>query len=168
VCVEIATIIWFVRMAYREFAPRVPAMAYYGIYAAFQVSAVMLFHFLDSVIDDPLHIVGLAVSQIVNVVFMIPLILRRGSTIGQSRIVGWAILLGPGSLGLAQSAALVPALRTPLFFGTRACMTALSIIYLALFEYFRHREGYRGKHSPADDYAVAYTNCPPLLPTGYE
>jgi len=140
VLVEITVIIWFVRLARAEVAPHLPAPAFYAICAAFQIMAFILFHFTESLIADPLGIVGLAISQIVNVVFMIPLLLRRRSTRGQSRILGWAILLGPGSIGLLQSAAMVPALRTPLYYAMVACMTALSIGYLILLEYYRQRE----------------------------
>ena len=140
VCVELACIIWFTKLAYREFKPAVPERLYFVIVGSFVATAVVLFHLLGSVIDDPLHIFGLAVSQVVNVVFMIPMIVRRGGTRGTSRLLGWSILLGPGSLGLLQSPAMVPALRTGWFYAMVVCMAALSVGYLLLFEYYRKRE----------------------------
>jgi hypothetical protein len=139
VCVEFLCICWFARLAYREFAPPVSTLTYYSVIAAYLAAATAAFNVLSALVDDPLHIVGLAISQIVNVVFMIPLLLRRGSAAGSSRVLAWAIFIGPRSLGLLMSPAMCPPLRTPLFYALVACMALLSGGYVVLLEQLRDR-----------------------------
>lgn len=138
--IEIILIAWFVRLSHKEDAPRLSAAAYYAICALFLAVSVALFHLFDSLISDPLNIFGLAYAQIVNIVFVIPWALRRGSTAGQSRLLAWSFLLGPGSIGLLVVPAMVLSLRTPAYYAMVICMTALSFAYVALFEYYRKRE----------------------------
>jgi hypothetical protein len=138
--IEVGAILWLVPLAYKELAPPISAGAFYLIYAIFQAAAFALFHLLESAVGDPLNIFGLIPAQVISIVFMIPFLLRRGNTRGQSRLMAWALLLGPGSFGMMQSAAMLPALRTPLYYGMVACMTALSVAYLVLFEFYRRRE----------------------------
>lgn len=138
--IEIVLIAWFVRLAYKEDAPRLGASAYYAVCALFLATSVALFHLLDTLIVDPLNLFGLAYAQIVNIVFVLPWALKRGSTAGQSRLLAWTFLLGPGSVGLLIPPSIVPSLRTPAYYAMVICMAVLSFAYIGLFEHYRRRE----------------------------
>ena len=154
--VEIGAILYMLPYAHREYAAKLPKAVFYGIYFLFQVTAIVLFHLLESVINDPLNIFGLVPVQLISILFIIPFLIRRGNTRGQSRIMAWALLLGPGSFGMLQSVAMLPALRTPLFYGMVACTTALSIAYILLLEYYRKLEAREAKVvAPADAQGLA-------------
>ena len=56
--IEIIAIVWLVRVARTEVAPGLPPMAWYGIYALFQITAIALYCLLQSWIDDPLRVTG--------------------------------------------------------------------------------------------------------------
>ena len=138
--VELFSIFWLVRVAHKEVAPGLPALAWYAIYAVYQLSAVALYLLLKSWIDDPLHLIGITISQIINILFMIPMALRRRSTRGQSRLMAWTLLLGPGSSTLFLATSIVPSLLTPFYRFASVCVIVMSIAYLLLYEYYRKQE----------------------------
>lgn len=138
--VELAAIIWLVRVARREVGAGLPPMMFYGIYAIYQITAIVLYTLLVSWIDDPLHLVGWTIAQIINVVFMIPMALRRRSTKGQSRLMAWAIFLSPATTTMLLAPSIAPILLTPIYIAATVCMTVMSLTYIAIYEYFRHQE----------------------------
>lgn len=138
--IEIVAIVWLVRVARKEIAPQLPALAYYGIYAIYQTTAIALYCLLQSWIDDPLRVTGFTIAQIINITFMIPMALRRRSTRGQSRLMAWTLLLGPASSTMFLATAIVPTLLTPIYWAATGCITVMSIAYLLLFEYYRRQE----------------------------
>jgi hypothetical protein len=138
--IEIVAIVWLVRVARREIAPQLAPAAWYGVYALYQVTAIALYWLLQSWIDDPLRITGWTIAQVINILFMIPMALRRRSTRGQSRLMAWTLLLGPASSTMFLATSIVPSLLTPLYYAATACITAMSVAYLLIFEYYRRQE----------------------------
>ena len=138
--IEMISIVWLVRVARNEIAPNLPATIYYVLCALYLLTAISMYVLLKSWIDDPLHLIGITIAQIINILFMIPMALRRGSTRGQSRLMAWTLLLGPGSSTLFLSTSIVPGLLTTTYFAATACTTIMSVAYLLLFEYYRCRE----------------------------
>ncbi len=138
--IEVIAIVWLVRVARTEVAPGLPPWAWYGIYGLFQVTAIALYCLLQTWIDDPLRITGWTIAQVINILFMIPMALRRKSTRGQSRLMAWALLLGPGSSTLFLATSIVPSLLTALYWVASICIIAMSIAYLLLYEHYRRQE----------------------------
>ena len=138
--IEMISIVWLVRVAHNEIAPNLPAPIYYAICALYLLTAISLYMLLKSWMDDPLHLIGITIAQIINILFMIPMALRRRSTRGQSRLMAWTLLLGPGSSTLFLSTSIVPGLLTPAYWLATICTTLLAFAYLLLFEYYRRQE----------------------------
>jgi len=138
--VEVVAVIWLVRVARREFAPDLAPASWYFICAIYLSLAIVIYTFMQSIIDDPLLILSWTYAQVVNIVFMIPLILRRRSTLGQSRIMAWALLLSPGSMAMFIAPSLAPSLLGPAYIAMAGLTFTLSASYLALYEYYRRRE----------------------------
>lgn len=138
--IEIVAIVWLVRVARNEVAPELPRAAWFGLYALFQLTAIALYCLLQSWIDDPLRMTGWTIAQIINILFMIPMALRRRSTRGQSRLMAWTLLLGPGSSTLFLATSIVPSMLTPLYWFASLCVIAMSLAYLLLYEHYRRQE----------------------------
>jgi hypothetical protein len=138
--IEILGLILLVTTARKELLPEFPVWAYYGIYALFQITAIVLYWLFKSWVDDPLHLIGITIAQYINILWMIPMILRRKNTRGQSRLMAWTLLLSPGSTTIFLATAIVPSLLTPVYLAAAGCMTALSIVYILLYEYYRRQE----------------------------
>lgn len=140
---EAIAICWLVTVARREFAPDLRRLTWYSIYALYQGLAIALYVLVQSWIDDPLRLTGWTFAQIVNIVFMIPLALRRKSTLGQSRIMAWALLLSPGSTALFLAVAIAPSLLTPAYWVGAILTFTMSLAYLLLYEHYRRQETQR-------------------------
>ena len=138
--VELAAIIWLVRVARKEVAPDLPPIAFYGIYALYQITAIVLYRLLMSWIDDPLFLAGWSIAQIINIVFLIPMALRRKSTKGQSRIMAWAVFLSPATTTMLLTPSIAPVFLSSLYIAGTLCTTALGLAYIGLYEYYRHQE----------------------------
>ncbi len=142
--IELVAIVWLIQIGRKEVAPQLPAAAFYGIYAVYQLTAVVLFWLLISWIGDPLGLIGITIAQIINILFMIPMALRRRSTLGQSRIMAWTLIVGPASSTMFLAPSIAPVLLTKLYWGASACTTVMSIAYLLLYEYYRKLELCKG------------------------
>jgi hypothetical protein len=82
------------------------------------------FWFTQSVMDDPLDLYGFVVVQAAGVVFFVPWLLSRGTTLGQSRAFAWATALGPASLGQIFVPYLSPDFRTWQYYLFLAALTS--------------------------------------------
>lgn len=140
---EIGMILWFLPKAHKEYASDLPSWAFYAIYAVFQLLVIMAYHMFD-LIDDPLDFVGLAPALSISVLFMIPFILRRRSTKGQSRLMAWAIFIPPAT-GMLMAAVVVPAIRTPFYYALVICVYLLGLSYVLLYEYYKRQENSSGR-----------------------
>jgi hypothetical protein len=137
---DFVAVVWLSIAARKEIAPQLPLPAYFAICVLYQLIAIALYMLLVSWIDDPLYLTGWSIAQIINIVFMIPMALRRRSTRGQSRLMAWTLLLGPASTAMLISPSIVPALLTPTYWAATACTTVMSLAYLLLFEHYHHQE----------------------------
>jgi hypothetical protein len=104
------------------------------------VCGFAFFWSLQSVMGDPLDLFGFVAVQACAVVFLVPWILSRGSTRGQSRAFAWATALGPASLGQVFVPYLSPAFRTWQCYLFIAATTVLGFSYALLYERYRKRE----------------------------
>ena len=139
VIAEAICIVWFSRLWYREFQPAIPERLFSASMALFVFGAIVLYRLYEQFIDDPLHVSGLFIAQIVNITFMIPLILRRGSAHGTNRVLAWA-LVGVSTLGMCIPLSIVAEYRTFWGYATVASMASLSLFYVYLVHYFQRRD----------------------------
>jgi hypothetical protein len=123
-----------------------PRPAFNAIVALGVVCAYALFLFARSAVGDPLDLFGTVIVQNAATVFLVPWILSRRSTRGQSRLFAFGTLIGPASLGLLQAAYLSPSFQTWQFFFLMGVTTALAVVYWLLFEHFRRAEVAASRH----------------------
>lgn len=142
VLIELFMFAQLVRYGRNEIAPWLSPKFFLMLLLLYQLATYALLWWLQGVLDDPLYLISLTATQVVAVIFNLPMLLRRGSARGQSRIYAWATLLGPGSLALG----LFPALSPELFLHAKyigACfgLMCLSLFYIVLLERARRRHG---------------------------
>ncbi len=147
---EIVIIFWFLPKARAEFAPHISRTVYYGTYALYQALTIALFLTLFTLIDDPLDIISIIPAHLAAVVFMIPLIMRRQSTKGQSRLLAWNVFLISGTTTLLHPLALAPdVLTTPAYITVVVVAYLIGLVYVLMFEYYRRQERLAPDAAPA-------------------
>jgi hypothetical protein len=120
------------------------APAVWLLVGVFQSLAFALWWWAQSLIDDPLDLVGLTVVQVGAVAFGVPMLLGRGTARGSSRVFVWATLLGPGSLGFV----FIPYLAPPIgahwqFWAVVTATTVCALAFLVLYEHLRRADASR-------------------------
>ncbi len=107
--------------------------------------AFTLWWWAQSLVDDPLDLVGLTVVQVGAVAFGVPMLLGRRSARGTSRVFVWATLLGPGSLGFLFIPYLAPTIGSHWqFWAVVASTTLCAAGFVLLYERLRHDESRDG------------------------
>lgn len=137
VLLELFLLSYVLRHGRRQLAPQLSPQAFFLIIALYLAAAYLLLWWLQSLLDDPLYLVGLMCTQIAAVAFNIPFLIVRGNAQGQSRIFAWSALLAPGSLALGLFPALSPIFRNWLFAAVCLLLLVLSIAYVVLLERYR-------------------------------
>jgi uncharacterized membrane protein len=137
VVIELILVGQYLAYAPREIAPRLPRSAFAAIYLMGQTFMFAVLWWIQSVLDDPLLLVTLGMTQIAAVIFLVPWILTRGNARGQSRAFAWATLLGPGSLALGLFPALSDTFNTWQFYAVAGCVTTMAVTYCVLLERYR-------------------------------
>jgi hypothetical protein len=118
-----------------------PEWAVWTLVAVFGLFAFALWWWVQSLVSDPLDLMGLTVVQVGAVVFGVPMLLGRGTARGQSRVFAWATVLGPGSLGFLFIPYLSPKFAAhPAFFVLAGTTTACAIAFLLLYEHLRRAD----------------------------
>jgi drug/metabolite transporter (DMT)-like permease len=132
-----------------------PEWAVWATLAVFGVFAFALWWWVQSLVSDPLDLMGLTFVQVGAVVFGVPMLLGRGTARGQSRVFAWATVLGPGSSGFLFIPYLSPSFAAhPAFFVLVGTTTACAIAFLLLDEHLRRADA-RKAAVPAEPVAVA-------------
>jgi hypothetical protein len=135
VVIELMLVRQFLVYGQPGIAPDLPRWMFVGSYLVLQAFAFVGLWWMQSVLDDPLHLISLVATQIVATVFLVPWILTRGNARGQSRAFAWATLLGPGGLGLGLFPALSPsAFNNWHYYALVVSLISLSVTYLLLLE----------------------------------
>lgn len=134
--IELAMVWQFLTFGQPLVAPHLPRWAFVGSYALLQAFAFAGLWWVQSMLDDPLYLVSLVGTQMVAVVFLVPWILQRRSSAGQSRAFAWATVLGPGGFALGLFPALSPELfDDPRYWTLVASLVTMSFAYLLLLEH---------------------------------
>lgn len=138
VAVELVLMYHWLKFRDPGFGGGLSTRAVVGMLVVLQAVAFGLFWWLQSIVDDPLNLVGFTVVQVAAVVFLVPWVLARGNSRGQSRAFAWATLLGPASLGFLFIPYFSPEFANHWeFWFVVGAMTACAALYLVLFERFR-------------------------------
>ncbi|MBB3600629.1 hypothetical protein FHT40_000262 [Mycolicibacterium sp. BK556] len=118
-----------------------PTVAVCLLVAAFQSLAFALWWWVQSLLDDPLDLIGLTMVQVGAVAFGVPMLLGRNTARGSSRIFVWATLLGPGSLGFLFIPYLAPEFASSWQFWTVVTTTMMcAVSFVLLYEWLRRRD----------------------------
>src|SRR5262249_174216 len=112
VAIEIVLIAQWWRWTAPGLMGGVDRLVFAGLSLTPPAAGVGVFWFAQSVLDDRLDLFGFVLVQSSAVVFLVPWILSRGTSRGQSRAFAWATALGPASLGQIFLPYLTPAFRT--------------------------------------------------------
>lgn len=124
-----------------------PTWAVCAIVAAFMTFAFTLFWWGQSIIDDPLELVGCVFVQMGAVVFGVPMLLGRGTARGSSRVFVWATLLGPASLGYLFIPYLAPTIGAHWqFWAAIGATTACGVALVVLYEHLRREDAQPAPH----------------------
>lgn len=139
--IELVLLYHWVKYRSASFGGGLSTPAVVGLLLVFQAAAFALWWWVQSMVSDPLDLVGLTVVQVGAVVFGVPMLLGRGTARGQSRIFVWATLLGPGSLGFLFIPYLSPEFANRWQWWTVVgAATACAVSFLLLYEHLRRRD----------------------------
>jgi hypothetical protein len=139
--IELVLLYHWVRFRGAFSRDRLPTPAVCGLLAVFLGFGFALWWWVQSLIEDPLDLVGLTVVQVGAVVFGVPMLLGRCSARGQSRLFVWATLLGPGSLGFLFIPYLAPGFANNWhFYAVALATTACALAFLLLYEHLRRAD----------------------------
>ena len=143
VLIEIFLISQWWRYNRPQIAPELPANVVNALLALGLLGGFATFWYVQSVAHDRLDLLGLTFVQAGATVFLVPWIISRGSTRGQSRAFAWATAFGPASLGQVFIPYLSPAFRTWQLYSFLAVTTLLGFAYALLYEHYRRLEAKR-------------------------
>jgi hypothetical protein len=139
--IELVLLYHWVRFRDTTRGTQPPEWAVWTIVGVFGVFAFALWWWIQSLVGDPLDLMGLTVVQVGAVVFGVPMLLGRGTARGQSRVFAWATVLGPGSLGFLFIPYLSPKFAAhPAFYVLAGTTTVCAVAFLLLYEHLRRAD----------------------------
>jgi len=101
-----------------------------GTYAIIQTGMAILVLWMKDLMNDTTHAKLIGVMFVICQLFLIPMLMSRGSRKGQSLLTAWMLLLQAASYFFILRPLQAPEMGTPIFYLAGVATTLLSAVYL--------------------------------------